>query len=352
MKPTRFYACLWIALLLLPASAFGQSDANTLPPPISTSEEDIDGRTGPKRPAGASNVSAEAVAMSEPQRQALTDVTDYTTRLHDAALDSLLELAVAQSPVDTGRLRAMEQPAYAKLLTRPWLYRGQAVRLEVIVLTVRKLMPGEGIYPGASWPAERPVWRIDGFVAGKGAGDRPLTVFSVVDPVEQFGPADVTKPDGTMVYDRLVQTPVVGLFYKVYNAETRDGDLGSFPVLVAWQFPDSGGRQAGGTRSLLGLDLSPVMVKAIEIGIPALLLVLLIGFYLLRRHVAGVRRSDRPAYRALREELEESAGEALAESDGVMDREEPVDPELLSAVAEYRKEHPVDDGESIEDGSR
>jgi hypothetical protein len=289
--------------------------------------------------------------MSEPQRQALRDVSDYTTRLHDAALDSLLELAVAQSPVDAQRMRSMEQPAYAKLLTRPWLYRGQAIRLEVIVLTVRKLMPGEGIYPGASWPVERPVWRIDGFVAGEGAGNRPLTIFSVVDPIEQFGPADATNPDGTMVYNRLVQTPVVGLFYKVYNARTRDGDLGSFPVLVAWQFLDSDGPTGGGTRRFLGLDLSPAIVKAIEIGIPALLLVLLIGFYLLRRHVASARQEDRPEYKPLRDDIDESAKEALAGEDPVA-QEEPVDPELLSAVAEYRKEHPVDDGESIEDGSR
>jgi hypothetical protein len=175
--------------------------------------------------------------------------------------------------------------------------------------------------------------------------DKPVRVYSVVDPKPLIGDPDEVGPQNRWHYERGRDLRIAALFYKVLMARQESNrQPRAYPVMMAWQLS-----RTVDWRSVGRWDAGGLLQYA-----PLLLLVVLMAaaFYFTRRRLARLRQADRgigPRYRSRRYATDEDGSgrsPRAAEPDAP---EGPVDPELTAAVQEFLKEKEREDGESRTD---
>jgi hypothetical protein len=257
------------------ADAIYQDDANS-------GDANARGDANPRdanRP-GASNLSAETIPLSPNERIVLGDVADRTPGFREAGFYVLLRAVDRLEGLSRRQVEALEEPSYLKMMGHPELYRGQPIAMTLDVAYVARLEPGPGkhfaMVPG--WEPDRPIWQLG---CGHADSNRPVSVFSLLDPTELLGePLRVEGREDVRVYEPVRRVTIAGVFFKVYRAPTADGlETGLYPAVIAWQ--------------LLAPEVpAPPGGPGLEMLLPLVLVVLVVSYYLLRRRIASVSRGD------------------------------------------------------------
>ena len=289
---------------------------------------------------------AQRVALTEQEKTVLGDLQDGTDKFDETALYVMFAIAARMPKLDVLEWDQLDRPAYVNLLADPDRYRATPLRMRVKVYYVAKLQSGAGLDFSKFWPKDRPVWEMDCVQSDTPfQKNKPLRIYSVVDPTPQIGQPDEIGPHNRRKYDRGRDVRIAALFYKIYRTrEEGTGRLRDYPEAMAWQMSRTissirvGGWDAGKLSQLLPLAL--------------LLVVLAAGFYLTRRRLAKLKAEGvaGPRYRPLRRESSSGSEESpQAQATGERPAEPkaddvPVDPALTAAVEEYLQEKGDDDG--------
>jgi len=195
--------------------------------------------TGASQPSAPHDPSS-ALQMSDALQQSFAKVADNTPNWTEPAFYMLLGRAAGLADIGAADADYLDKVAYENLLSHPSRYRGREMQMSVRVYTVRK-MSGEhglGMDYSRTWPRESPVWRMYCTAGdGKGSKDRPLIVFSVVEPDIKGDSSDPAEsPWDEVEYSSGPRLDVAGMFYKTMLAGDRKaGSQRAYPVLVAWQ---------------------------------------------------------------------------------------------------------------------
>jgi hypothetical protein len=303
-------------------------DANAPAEPNAATTQRVEGNdtvvlTNVPRPADANtNLSAEAVELTDEQRTVLSAVRDRDTNLYHNGFYVLLDKARQLDPLSSEELESLEEPIYAKMMRHPEQYRGQPLQLDVYVMTRHKLIAGENlpIRPGVS--KGDVIWQLSCYIVGKDMNvsrAMPLTLFSVVDPNEALGSPIPSDTGETLGHYR--QARVACLFYKVYKGKDREGKLRTYPAVVAWQFVDRGSVEVG---------WSPYQLFGVVVVV---LLALALLFRMMKRYRKYTAGRQPGKYMPLRDEGEGEEPDDQEEQEETVDG--PVDPELASAAEEH-----------------
>ena len=269
--------------------------------------------------------------------RAMSDVEQNSTQWKETALFMLMARAAALEPLDAAQLARLDRPAYRSLVASPERYLCQPMRLTV---NVHRVLKTNGKALGAGdliWPIDKPVWRIHCTDAAVPYQGGVMTILSTVEPRGLGEPSKKTDDDakvsvaGEAVYKRAPRIELACVFYKVFQAEQIKGGkskMRAYPLAVAWQAGDVQGFNAGAethTKYLFG-GLAIALVAAV--------------YYFIRRYV---KRLSKPApaviYRSRRDQPdddEDQDDQDDHEPEG--DEDQPVDPLLVAAAAQYEKE--------------
>ncbi len=314
------------------ATASAPATARTRPaaPATATSPEDRPA-FAPADPLPMAESVEDGLGLTEIERQGLVGVADRPFQLDEQGLYIVMRRAAALPKLGPTEWDALDRPSYENLLKRPEDYHLRPVRMTVLVNSVRRVEPGDGLATYSRWwPRGKAAWIIDGMVPrGDDAlvTDRPIRLVSVAPPPELRREPERTGDDGASLYTA-PGPPInaAGVFYKVVTLESRDRAMRDYPVLIAWQLESA--RPVAGT----GFSAS-TMVTLIVL----LLVLLAVGFIVLKRHIKGLRTRQRePA----RPEGEGEEGRPAPVEPADVDQ---VDPELRAAAESYRRERQDDD---------
>ena len=288
-----------------------------------------------------SNISPAAIPLTDKERIAITDVSDNVRTLDETGFYILLGHAGKMRRLSAEEFDSLSRPGEELLLQRPALFRAQPVRVKMRVFQAFKISVGKGLSASRHWPPDKPVWRLQGLsVVPRDVMPRDLVVFSVEDPTPLLGEPDKITRDGSMeYYGTGRRLDLAAIFYKVHLDIDRENNPRNYPVLFAWQLSGQSNGESG------------QFPKAV-VYILGTLLVLLVGFVVLKRYLRQIRRIDAAnaprTYRPLRDL---TAGEKKRfgmadedeenEEDGA-DQTEPenteVDPLLRQAAEEYHRD--------------
>lgn len=272
----------------------------------------------------------QGLELTEIERQGLLGIADRRFQLDEEGLYIVMRRAAALPKLGPTKWDALDRPAYENLLKRPADYRLRPIRMTVLVNSVRRVEAGDGLAQYSRWWRRgKAAWIIDGMVPrGDDAlvAERPIRLVSVAPPPELRRDPERTGDDGASLYTA-PGPPInaAGVFYKVVTLESRDGAMRDYPVLIAWQLESA--RPVGAT----GFDASTMAI------IIVLLLVLLaVGFIVLKRHIKGLRARGQEARRTGEDEQDRPAPVEPSDVDQV-------DPELRAAAESYRRERQGND---------
>jgi hypothetical protein len=287
---------------------------------------------------------AEAIRLTPRERVVFDAVRDRIGALDETGLYAMLAVAARAPEPDAIEWDELDAPAYVNLLRDPARYRAAPMKTRLRVYHARKLLSGAGLGFDPHWPATQPVWEMDCVWSdAPNSRDKPLKVFSIVNPDEYLGEPDQEAPDGEKTYEQGPEIRAAALFYKVLTrlergskeqgprAEARD-----YPVLMAWKITHTTGVwQIGGwgAGSRLG-QLLPLII---------LLIVLLGGFVFMKRRLARARAAPTGPYRPPRRPADRQDARESKGGDRHPEPEGPVDPDLAAAVEDYLHETRGDD---------
>lgn len=319
------------ALSARPALAGGEADRppTTASVPISL----------PVPEPGAIKTIAQQITLTEQEATVLEDIQDRTGKFDETALYVMFAVAARAPRLEPIEWHELDSPAYVNLLAEPDRYRATPLHMKVKVYVVRKRQAGAGLgFRPKLWPKDRPVWEMDCVQTGvPHEDDKPLKVFSIVDPNAFVGESDRTDRYRRGVYKGGRRIRIAALFYKVYRAqEEGSGDMRDYPELIAWQISRTALPLRGVGSGLGGLaNFLPLLL---------LIIALAVGFYFTRRRLARLKADRAPAarYRPLRYRSDTQAPgppEPEGGRDGKEQADGPVDPDLAAAAEEYLREH-------------
>ncbi|MFW6132480.1 MAG: hypothetical protein ACOC8F_01190 [Planctomycetota bacterium] len=229
-------------------------------------------------------------------------------------------------PLDDEVVARLPSPAYQDLVENPRKHAGppvRPVRLAVRVLRVYVLTPKDHLPPTRAWQAERKIYKIHAVNDVEQSADQPLILYSAHDPQDVLGEPDANEVERGVPCRRydgdLPRARVVGIFYKAYDGQYRDpqGRMHEhrWPVILASQFVPLADEQ-GFTSMHMGI-LIAILLMAVAL------------FVYLKRRTSQADRGNAPRYEPLRNRPDQPGGEQGAG--------EEVDPQLRSAVEDYRK---------------
>ncbi len=298
------------------------------------------------RPAETRTI-AGRIAPTKMEKTVLDDVRDRTWQFDETGLYVMLGLAARAPEMSAMQWHDLDRPAYASLLADPARYRATPLRAKVRVGYVSKLQSGAGLRFSPFWSKDKPVWEMDCYWAEEPhLKEKPLRVYSLVDPTPLIGRPDEVGPHNRMKYDPGRQIRIAALFYKVIMARQElNRQPRAYPMMMAWQLSRTVDWRSVGRWDAGGLlQLAPVLL---------LVILLAAAFYFTRRRLAKLRQADRgmgSRRRSLRYQTDEDASGTSART---TDRDEaadlaggPVDPELTAAVEEFLQKKEREDGES------
>jgi hypothetical protein len=352
-------AALLVAALTSAAAPAGPADGEPKAPPAAGGAGTQPAESGISvtisgAPAAATTAAkvrsiADRLTITDMDRTVLDAVRDDTKQIDETGLYVGLGIAARAAgnvQLDPQEWSQLDRPAYVSLLAEPKLWRARPLQATASIFRVTKLMSGEGLNYSDFWPKERTVWRMDGVLPGNNDQpdpERPIIILSVVNPAEFLGLGEPGTDKAEMEYKRGPQIRVAAIFYKDLidnerNDTDRNGAVRAYPVIMAWQLgrTDMSFAVSGGKGDGLLTRLAPAAI---------LLIVLVGGFYLLRRRMTPKRQDggvQGPRYQPLR-----GAGTtAGSPRDAAVNPEDVyVDPELAAAVEQYRHEKGLDETE-------
>jgi hypothetical protein len=280
-------------------------------------------------------ISPDAIEMPEDLRQLLGDVSDAGA-WHQKGLTELVDHVRTLETLSFERIQDLESPSHAKLLAAPRAYRAQAIRLSFVPRTVTR------VEPSSQFPADQPFWVLRGFFHRQElAWSQPVIVVTAFDPGQALPEPTRFLDDGTGVYEspKLYRLNVVGVFFKISQApgeDLRTGetiDMPPAPVVVAWQRYRIQA-QARPTSYQL-----PVIIAAVVVAVVGF-------FYIARRYLRQLKHNRKRESPVQRYRRERQAREETSEQEDESDEEDPpVDPSLIEAASQYRKEHRIDESD-------
>ncbi|MHC4985179.1 MAG: hypothetical protein ACYTFO_03395 [Planctomycetota bacterium] len=304
------------------------------------------------QPAEPPLVAVERIlALTPMERDALEATLVREGQMIDSILYPLLAKTASLPELTAEDRNNLPRPLYAALLAQPGSYAARPIRLRVIVLIAREIKAGSdqlGATP--DWPQGRQVWMLDGFVAegdSKALG-RPIRILSVVNPFKQLGRNRRLEDDDEWHFSKPgPQVEITGVFYKIWQAETRDSDERSrqsrsgsieleqtqrFPIVLAWQFgtPIQSDSGTSGLMALAGwgVALAGAMVLVV------ILFVSMRRTQLRRRAVLANPRAWWGEYKPRRDTDED-------ESD--IQEDDDIDPAVKAAAEAYRRQRAADE---------
>jgi hypothetical protein len=291
----------------------------------------------PARPSPVKPI-AQRITLTEEEKTVLDDLQDRTDQFDEAPLYVMFAVAARAPHLEPIDWHDLDQPAYVNVVADPNRYRAAPLRMEVKVFQVSKLQAGAGLSfrPGI-WPGNRPVWRMDCLQTDTPyEKNKPLRVYSVVDPEPYIGQEDEKDSHNIRSYNRGRRVRIAALFFKLYRTrEEQSGELRDYPELIAWQI----GRTVSSLRDSGG-------VGGLAHFLPLLLLIVALaaGFYFTRRRLAKLKQDSAglgARYRPLRYQAEGPSGDDRGRQgpDGREQVDGPVDPDLAAAAEEFLREH-------------
>jgi len=293
-------------------------------------------------PAGASKKQGEKASTVEDVEKILaskpgsdfdrlkSDVDDGGT-WRDQVLFALMKRVSTLPALGELELKRLDRPAHRSLMAEPARYRWRPMRMTVNVHRVMK-MDGKALKAGDEyWPIDKPIWRMYCTDASVAHLAGPITIYSTVEPKglgEASEPADEDLDDyerGELIYKRKPQVQIACVFYKLYDAEPmKGGRERSYPLAVAWQ---AGEAQIAGAK--VDID-SKYLVAGIAIFVAG------VAYYMIRKHT---RRLSKPGaavvYRSKRDDIDDEEDNEVQADEA---DDQPVDPLLAAAAAQYEKE--------------
>ena len=293
---------------------------------------------------------AQRITLTEIERTVLEATKDRTASLEETGLYAMLAVALRarqQVRMDDLEWDQLDRPAYVNLVNDPNRYRATPMRFRMKVSHVWKLAPGAGLTFHPMIPKSATVWQIDGVWSDVPyERNKPMRVYSVVDPEEFIGKPGEVDEKQKRIYDPSPEVRVAGLFYKVYTETDLRGNLRDYPVVMVWQMsrtiPAWG--QAGDYDIGKLARLLPLLLLVVVMGG---------GFIFTRRRLAKMRAAERGGAgpggmrRTLRQRIGERAAREKADRDTDEDElppAEPVDPALTAAVEDYLHHKEDEDG--------
>lgn len=336
-------SCLAICL-----AAFGHAAAQVEPNSPAPADPNAAVLLTTTQPAESATI-AGRIVLTNVEKTVLDAVRDRTWQFDETGLYVMLGLAARAPELDLMQWHDLDRPAYANLLADPGRYRAKPLRAKVRVHYVSKLQSGAGLGFREFWPKDRPVWEMDCiWTEEPHEKDKPVRVYSVVDPKPLIGDPDEVGPQNRWRYERGRDIRIAALFYKVLMARQETGrKTRAYPMMMAWQLSRTVPWRSVGQWDSGGLSqLAPILI---------LVIVMVAGFYFTRRRLARLRQADRRTprrYRPLRYQTDEDASARSAgtsDQDGPDDAPDlPVDPELTSAVEEFLREKEHEDGDGTD----
>ena len=335
----RMIAALLTGLCVLTLTATGQADDRM-----------------PAEPAAAAPGPI-VIEWTDSEQGALKVAVSRRGEMAGSALYMLLARASGIGQLSEEQWASLDHVSYANLVGQPLQYAGRPIRLRMYVQVAQRLEAGvDELGTTPDWRQGRVAWRIDAIEADSPThpDERAVRLFCVTDPTAAFGKPLSIEDDGELVYayDKVNDGPyveVAGLFFKTWQAETRQADAGSarangdgsislaadtidVPILIVWQVRTMSPPQPtrlGARRTSL-----PTMIIMIAVVLAAIL------FYMLKRTLRQRRRGEGPSMRMGHGEykpLRDIEADDDPDADGD-EEEEAVDPDLAAAAEAYLRE--------------
>ncbi|MBS3734035.1 MAG: hypothetical protein KGY99_03830 [Phycisphaerae bacterium] len=278
--------------------------------------------TRPVRNAGAVSLTE---GLWRRWQAAVTD-SDRSPTDEDSFYKLLTQVAEME-PFDAERIAQLDRPGYQTLVEDPRRHVRLPIRPMQMTVRVRRvyvLTPRDHLSPTRHWSGDRPIYLLNA-VTGE-TEPKPVLIYMAQDPQDVLG-----EPDSLQVNEKskqpyreytgkLPRVRLVGLYYKAYDDMYEDADgamkAHRWPVILAAYLEPTGGADDGLTATKTGV-------------IVAILLMLVALFVYLKRRTRPAEKSGGEQYEPLRDRL------GTPDSDGNDSGE--IDPDLRSAVEDYRK---------------
>jgi hypothetical protein len=257
----------------------------------------------PTAPATSMPVAQQIVPTAQ-EKAVLDAVQDRTERFDKDGLFAMLNLASRAPQLGLPQWSDQDRPAYANLVTNPVRYRATPLVMRVRVVLVTKLQSGAGLEFSPTWPADRPVWELDCVEADTPfQKDKPLRVYSLVDPAAYIGEPTEAGERGRRVYPTGPEVRIAALFYRLRHEPDSTAKLHDRPELVAWQISRalSSSTGEGGITTGLGKSTGVIVLAVATIGL----------YYITKRRAAKARQRDElplPRRHGIHDEKEDDHG--------------------------------------------
>ena len=328
-----------VGLLLAAASALAADDG-----PATTTRSVTISLPPTTRPADVHTL-GDRIVPTDVEKTVLDAVRDRTFQFDETGLYVMLALAGRAPEIGPMQWYELDRPAYANLLAHPARYRGTALRAKVRVHYVSRMQSGVKLGFRSFWPKDRPVWEMDCIWTDEPhKNNKPVRVYSVVDPTLLIGPPDEVGPQSRGKYDPGHDLRIAAMFYKITLArQASDRSVRAYPVMMAWQLSRTAPLKSLGQWNADGPS---------QWALPLVLVILLaVAFYFTRRRVTRLKQADRDAFTRYRpvdsqaHEKAPGAADAQAQDEDKLDAPDgPVDPELTAAVEQFLQDRQPDDG--------
>jgi hypothetical protein len=253
--------------------------------PATTTAERAPGAAGAAATPATDKSIAQQIVPTAQEKAVLDGVVDRTERFDKDGLFAALCLAARAPQLELRQWYDLDRPAYANLLASPRRYRATPLVMPVRVVMVTKLQQWAGLELPPGWPAERPVWDMDCVEADtRSQRDKPLRVYSLVDPAPFIGQPEKVGERGRREYPAAPQVRVAAVFYRIRHDEDAPANVRDRPELVAWQI--SRALSPGGDEGGISTSLSKsTWVIVLAVGTIVL-------YYITKRRLAKARRAD------------------------------------------------------------
>ncbi len=279
-----------------------------------------------------SNISSQAIELTDKERTLLGDVRDQDGQLYEPPMYGLLAKTAKMEKPSSRDFDNLPWPGYQQLLEHPSTYRAQAMKVKLFVHTVQELTGAVSIY----YEKDKPYWLLGCTNAAcKTPSQEPLLVLCPFDPIEILGKPERTEDDGVMSYEypQGTQFELAGVFYKIHTEmdrgdKNREPVLRDYPVFIAWDIRkvESGGGNA----------INKTMILMIILAMAA-------AFFILKRHVKRLKNMGETEIEPYRPRRYEPKRDEPESQDGESDETLEVDEDLKKAVQEFRQKEKPDD---------
>ena len=309
------------------------------------------------QPAEPPLVAVERIlALTPAERDALEVALVREQQMIDSILYPLLAKTTSLPELTAEQRDSLPKPPYAALVEQPGVYAARPIRLRVIVLIARVIKAGSSeLGATLEWPQGQQVWILDGFVSegDENAVSRPIRILSVVNPFKALGRKRELEGDEWHFSKPGPQVEITGVFYKIWQTETRESDERSnrsrsgaigleqtnrFPIVLAWQFGTP--IEPPSSSNLMGLIGMGAML-----GGAVLLLVIVVYSARQRRRAALAARADPHRWWGGYQPLRDT--ESDPDPDSVLDDD--IDPAVKAAAEAYRRQQAADESHERND---